>query len=71
MLAEPTVVLTTYGVLSASYKSYSENSIFQKVDWYRVVLDEAQTIKSSKSQCAQAAFGLTSDCRLFLTGTHL
>ncbi|KAI3829087.1 hypothetical protein L1987_03201 [Smallanthus sonchifolius] len=71
VIAEPTVVLTTYGVLSASYKSCGENSIFQKVDWYRVVLDEAHTIKSSKSQCAQAAFALSSYCRWCLTGTPL
>ncbi|PWA38660.1 DNA/RNA helicase protein [Artemisia annua] len=71
VIAEPTVVLTTYGVLSASYKSHSENSIFQKVDWYRVVLDEAHTIKASKSQCAQAAFALSSYCRWCLTGTPL
>nr|GEW34931.1 putative SWI/SNF-related matrix-associated actin-dependent regulator of chromatin subfamily A member 3-like 3 [Tanacetum cinerariifolium] len=71
VIAEPTVVLTTYGVLSASYKSHSENSIFQKVDWYRVVLDEAHTIKASKSQCAQAAFALSSYCRWCLSGTPL
>ncbi|KAI3700742.1 hypothetical protein L2E82_45380 [Cichorium intybus] len=71
VIAEPTVVLTTYGVLSASYKSNSENSVFNKVDWYRVVLDEAHTIKSSKSQCAQAAFALSSYCRWCLTGTPL
>ncbi|XP_023770523.2 DNA repair protein RAD5B isoform X1 [Lactuca sativa] len=71
VIAEPTVVLTTYGVLSASYKTYSENSIFHKVDWYRVVLDEAHTIKSSKSQCAQAAFALSAYCRWCLTGTPL
>ncbi|XP_076943828.1 DNA repair protein RAD5B-like isoform X2 [Bidens hawaiensis] len=71
VISEPTVVLTTYGVLSASYKSFGENSIFQKVDWYRVVLDEAHTIKSSKSQCAQAAFALSSYCRWCLTGTPL
>ncbi|XP_071687105.1 DNA repair protein RAD5B-like [Rutidosis leptorrhynchoides] len=71
VIAEPTVVLTTYGVLSASYKSHGENSIFQKVDWHRVVLDEAHTIKASKSQCAQAAFALSAYCRWCLTGTPL
>ncbi|KAI7744594.1 hypothetical protein M8C21_001722 [Ambrosia artemisiifolia] len=71
VISEPTVVLTTYGVLSASYKSFGENSIFQKVDWYRVVLDEAHTIKSSRSQGAQAAFALSSYYRWCLTGTPL
>ncbi|KAI3693065.1 hypothetical protein L6452_32893 [Arctium lappa] len=71
VIAEPTVVLTTYGVLSASYKSDPESSIFHRVDWYRVVLDEAHTIKSSRSQGAQAAFALSSYCRWCLTGTPL
>ncbi|XP_024995890.1 DNA repair protein RAD5B [Cynara cardunculus var. scolymus] len=71
VIAEPTVVLTTYGVLSASYKSDPETSIFHRVDWYRVVLDEAHTIKSSRSQGAQAAFALSSYCRWCLTGTPL
>ncbi|KAM0963219.1 hypothetical protein ACFX15_021781 [Malus domestica] len=65
------VVLTTYGVLAASYKSDKENSIFHQVDWYRVVLDEAHTIKASKTQAAQAAFALSSHCRWCLTGTPI
>lgn len=36
-----------------------------------MVLDEAHTIKSSKSQCAQAAFALSAYCRWCLTGTPL
>lgn len=48
-----------------------EFSIYHRVDWYRVVLDEAHTIKSSKTQTAQAAFTLNSYCRWCLTGTPL
>lgn len=48
-----------------------ECSIYHRVDWYRVVLDEAHTIKSSKTQSAQAAFTLNSYCRWCLTGTPL
>ncbi|OVA13929.1 SNF2-related [Macleaya cordata] len=70
-LAEHDVVLTTYGVLAAAYKSGLEESIFHKVDWFRVVLDEAHTIKSSRTQGAQAAFALSSHCRWCLTGTPL
>ncbi|XP_008438555.2 DNA repair protein RAD5B [Cucumis melo] len=65
------VVLTTYGVLTSAYKSDGEFSIYHRVDWYRVVLDEAHTIKSSKTQTAQAAFTLNSYCRWCLTGTPL
>ncbi|GFZ14244.1 helicase protein with RING/U-box domain-containing protein [Actinidia rufa] len=70
-IAEHTVVLTTYGVLTSAYKKDGEISIFHKIEWYRVVLDEAHTIKSSKTQVAQAAFSLSSHCRWCLTGTPL
>ncbi|XP_020258554.1 putative SWI/SNF-related matrix-associated actin-dependent regulator of chromatin subfamily A member 3-like 3 [Asparagus officinalis] len=67
------VVLTTYGVLQSSFKSNSNSkpSIFHRINWYRVVLDEAHTIKSSKAQVAQSAFALTAYCRWCLTGTPL
>ncbi|GFP95905.1 putative swi/snf-related matrix-associated actin-dependent regulator of chromatin subfamily a member 3-like 3 [Phtheirospermum japonicum] len=71
VIAEPDVVLTTYGVLTSAYKSDNVNSIFHRVEWHRVVLDEAHTIKSSKTQAAQAAFALSSYCRWCLTGTPL
>ncbi|CAJ1967159.1 unnamed protein product [Sphenostylis stenocarpa] len=65
------VVLTTYGVLSAAYKNDGDNSIYHKVQWYRVVLDEAHNIKAHRSQIAQAAFTLSSHSRWCLTGTPL
>ncbi|KAJ4828299.1 DNA repair protein rad5b [Turnera subulata] len=65
------VVLTTYGTLTAAYKSDSENSIYHLVDWCRVVLDEAHTIKSWKTVAAQAAFKLSSQSRWCLTGTPI
>ncbi|XP_062108134.1 DNA repair protein RAD5B isoform X2 [Humulus lupulus] len=71
LIAEHDVVLTTYGVLSSAYKYDEENSIFHSMDWYRVVLDEAHTIKSWKTQGALAAFTLSSHCRWCLTGTPI
>ncbi|XP_047955355.1 DNA repair protein RAD5B [Salvia hispanica] len=71
VIAEADVVLTTYGVLTAAYKSENTNSIYHRVEWHRVVLDEAHTIKSSKTIAAKAAFALTSYCRWCLTGTPL
>ncbi|RAL38812.1 hypothetical protein DM860_013493 [Cuscuta australis] len=70
-IAEPDVVLTTYGILTAAYKSDVDNSIFHKVDWHRIVLDEAHTIKSWKTMGAKAAFTLSAYCRWCLTGTPL
>ncbi|KAK6929810.1 Helicase, C-terminal [Dillenia turbinata] len=71
VLSEHDVVLTTYGVLTSAYKNDGEDSIFHRVDWYRVVLDEAHTIKSWRSQGAQAAFTLSAHCRWCLTGTPI
>ncbi|KAK8468266.1 hypothetical protein PHAVU_007G272200 [Phaseolus vulgaris] len=65
------VVLTTYGVLSADYKNNGDNSIYHKVQWYRVVLDEAHNIKAHRSQVSQAVFTLSSRSRWCLTGTPL
>ncbi|KAF7847928.1 hypothetical protein BT93_L2443 [Corymbia citriodora subsp. variegata] len=65
------VVLTTYGVLTAAYKRDQHDSIFHRVEWYRVVLDEAHTIKSWMTQGAQASFALLSHFRWCLTGTPI
>ncbi|KAK1315466.1 hypothetical protein QJS10_CPA06g00275 [Acorus calamus] len=72
VIAEYDIVLTTYGVLTSSYNCESgREGIFHSIEWFRVVLDEAHTIKSSKTQVAQSAFALTSHCRWCLTGTPL
>ncbi|XP_039139181.1 DNA repair protein RAD5B [Dioscorea cayenensis subsp. rotundata] len=72
IVADNDVVLTTYGVLAVAYKcDPGKVSIFHQIEWYRVVLDEAHTIKSSKTRVAQSAFALVSHCRLCLTGTPL
>lgn len=46
-------------------------SIFNNINWYRVVLDEAHNIKCSKTKVAQSAFALNAYCRWCLTGTPL
>nr|GMC93962.1 putative SWI/SNF-related matrix-associated actin-dependent regulator of chromatin subfamily A member 3-like 3 [Ipomoea batatas] len=48
-----------------------ENSIFLKVDWCRIVLDEAHTIKNWRTMSARAAFTLFAHCRWCLTSTPL
>lgn len=47
------------------------NSIYHKIQWYRVVLDEAHNIKAHRSQVSQAAFTLSAHSRWCLTGTPL
>eukprot|EP00250_Pteridium_aquilinum_P000164 c1018_g1_i1 orf=187-3477(+) len=65
------VVLTTYGVLGSEFVGNEGDGALHGTHWYRVVLDEAHTIKASKGQSAQAAFNLTADHRWCLTGTPI
>ncbi|GLU19251.1 hypothetical protein SLE2022_355120 [Rubroshorea leprosula] len=72
-LAQYDVVITTYGVLASEFSAENSegNSGLYSIRWLRVVLDEAHTIKSSKSQLSRAATALVADCRWCLTGTPI
>ncbi|KAI4382285.1 hypothetical protein MLD38_008266 [Melastoma candidum] len=72
-LSQSDVVITTYGVLASEFspQNTGESGALFSVHWFRVVLDEAHTIKSSKSQISLAACGLVADCRWCLTGTPI
>lgn len=69
------VVITTYGTLTsesataASEKS-KKNGIFA-VHWYRIILDEAHTIKNRNAKATQAACALDARFRWCLTGTPM
>ncbi|XP_019174441.1 PREDICTED: putative SWI/SNF-related matrix-associated actin-dependent regulator of chromatin subfamily A member 3-like 3 isoform X2 [Ipomoea nil] len=74
----PSALETARGVVSADLcRCYGpgetdvESSIFHEVDWHRIVLDEAHTIKSWRTMSARAAFTLSAHCRWCLTGTPL
>ncbi|KAJ0976783.1 hypothetical protein J5N97_012257 [Dioscorea zingiberensis] len=73
LLTENDVVLTTYGVLASEFSAENagENGGLYSVRWFRIVLDEAHTIKSCKSQISIAAAALTADRRWCLTGTPI
>ncbi|KAM0954805.1 hypothetical protein TB2_022918 [Malus domestica] len=73
ILAQSDVVITTYGVLASEYSAENpkENGGLYSVSWFRVVLDEAHTIKSSKSQISIAAAALVAGRRWCLTGTPI
>ncbi|TXG73707.1 hypothetical protein EZV62_002286 [Acer yangbiense] len=73
LLAQSDVVITTYGVLASEFLSENaeDNGGLFSVRWFRVVLDEAHTIKSSKSRVSQAAAALVADRRWCLTGTPI
>ncbi|MBX3231770.1 MAG: DEAD/DEAH box helicase [Labilithrix sp.] len=57
------VTLTTYAVLRI------DAELLAKESWDTVVLDEAQAIKNEASQTARAAFALSADFKLALSGT--
>ncbi|KAK6235115.1 hypothetical protein SCA6_010452 [Theobroma cacao] len=73
LLAQNDVVITTYGVLASEFSAENseDNGGLYSVWWFRVVLDEAHTIKSSKSQISMAATALVADRRWCLTGTPI
>lgn len=73
ILAQSDVVLTTYGVLASEFSTENaeDNGGLYSVRWFRLVLDEAHTIKSSKSQSSVAAAALNADRRWCLTGTPI
>ncbi|XP_020581441.1 putative SWI/SNF-related matrix-associated actin-dependent regulator of chromatin subfamily A member 3-like 2 [Phalaenopsis equestris] len=73
ILAQSDVVLTTYGVLASEFSAENadENGGLYSVQWFRIVLDEAHIIKSSKSQVSIAAAALIADRRWCLTGTPI
>lgn len=67
-LAKNDVVITTYNILSREFKTRSTT---YRIQWERVILDEAHIIRNYKCQAAQAACGLVARKRWALTGTPI
>eukprot|EP00871_Galdieria_phlegrea_P006086 jgi/Galph1/965/GphlegSOOS_G5688.1 len=66
------IVLTTYGTICSEFnEKRRQSSPLFSVDWYRVVLDEAHTIKERTTQTAKACYSLRAQCRWLLTGTPI
>lgn len=70
------VVITTYQILVSEHGSSSERDEGPKVGcfglhWYRVILDEAHTIKNRNAKATQACYTLRAEYRWCLTGTPM
>lgn len=71
-LADYDVVLTTFATLAAEYnpKTQKASPLFA-VPWFRVILDEAHTIKDKSTRTAKAACTLDAERRWVVTGTPI
>ena len=70
------VVITTYQILVSEHSSSSEREDGPQfgcfgVHWYRVILDEAHSIKNRNAKATQACYALRAEYRWCLTGTPM
>ncbi len=70
------VVITTYQILVSEHGNSSDDEDGLKVGcfglhWYRVILDEAHSIKNRNAKATQACYALRAEYRWCLTGTPM
>ena len=70
------VVITTYQILVSEHGSSSDREDGPQagcfgIHWYRIILDEAHTIKNRNAKATQACYALRAEYRWCLTGTPM
>ena len=68
------IIFSTYSTLSSEFSTFeanASNSPMHQVEWERIVLDEAHTIKNMFTKQAIAACALKARYRWCLTGTPI
>lgn len=74
-LADNDVVITTYSTAAHEIFGRSADpahpSPLKRIRWFRIILDEAHTIRESKSSQARAMYSLFAERRWCLTGTPI
>ncbi|KAM0457399.1 hypothetical protein ACHAO4_003198 [Trichoderma viride] len=65
------IVVTTYSTLKAEFQNKSKKSLLHRVDWYRIVLDEAHIIRRRATLFYRSCDELHASFRWCLTGTPI
>ncbi|KAJ3224554.1 hypothetical protein HK099_008235 [Clydaea vesicula] len=65
------IIITSYNIVSSEFNSKYGKGVLFDIDWYRIVLDEAQTIKNRQTIAAKGCYSLKAEKRLCLSGTPL
>ncbi|KAL7953178.1 SNF2 family N-terminal domain-containing protein [Trichoderma compactum] len=63
------IILTTYGTLMVEFRK--RTGPLYRLSWYRLVLDEAHTIRNSSSKQFEAVVAISANIRWCLTGTPI
>ncbi|RYP70978.1 hypothetical protein DL771_005073 [Monosporascus sp. 5C6A] len=71
----PDLVITSYGVVLSEFSQVAKSGIKDRglfsLNFFRIILDEAHTIKNRQSKTAKACYELSAEHRWVLTGTPI
>ncbi|KIV91772.1 hypothetical protein PV10_06278 [Exophiala mesophila] len=66
------IVITTYGVVTSEFSGRAASGKpLSQLNWFRIILDEAHTIREHKAMQSQATYSLNAQRRWCLTGTPI